>query len=145
MAGTGFAISTAYRVVFWDQEDSTWYDRETEDTTSDGSGNLSAAHTFAAGTDTQGNWHCTVYTSGADPSTYNSNDSNLIADDTSYTGDVAFYVEASAIPEFPMVLAAIGVVGLCFVIYWWMRRNRLRGLVRSQHLLTTAESEDVKA
>ena len=36
-----------------------------------------------------------------------------------------FYVAQAAIPEFPTIIAGIGVVGLCFGIYYWMRRRRL--------------------
>jgi len=44
---------------------------------------------------------------------------NFIADDS-------FVVDASAIPEFPEVMAAIGVAGLCFGIYYWMRKRARR-------------------
>jgi len=125
MYGTGFAANTTYRVIFWDQVDSTWYNRETEDAPSDGSGNLSAAHTFAPGTDTAGTWHVTVYNDTEhSPSTYDTNDSKLVADDITYTGDIAFIVADAAIPEFPTVLAALAVAGLCSGIYWWMRKRR---------------------
>jgi len=45
--------------------------------------------------------------------------------DTEYIIDDDFYVAESAIPEFPTVIAAIGVAGLCFAIYYWMRKRRL--------------------
>jgi len=75
-----------------------------------------------------GTWHIVVQPSGATsfpsdyatlsaaPDTY-----DLIADDTCT-------VEASAIPEFSTVMAAIGVAGLCFGIYWWMRKKYRRQL-----------------
>ena len=56
-----------------------------------------------------GTWHATVY---------RSSDDALIADDT-------FYVNLNVIPEFPTVFTAIGVTGLCFGIYWWMRKRRV--------------------
>ena len=37
-----------------------------------------------------------------------------------------FYVDASAIPEFPTVIAGIAVAGMCAGIYWWMRRRVYR-------------------
>ena len=55
-----------------------------------------------------GTWNATVY---------RSSDDALIADDT-------FYVNANVIPEFPTTMVAIGVAGLCFGIYWWMRKRR---------------------
>lgn len=70
-----------------------------------------------------GTWHAVVQPSGATafPSDYSTlsgapDDYKLIADDT-------FTVEASAIPEFPTVMAAIGVAGLCYGIYFWMRKR----------------------
>lgn len=126
MYGTEFAATTTYKVIFWDFVDPDWVNRQTEPTASDGSGNLSAAHTFVYGTDTEGNWHCAVYTAIANPTSYVSTDPDIVADDTSYTGVYAFYVYASAIPEFPTIFAAIGVAGLCFSIYYWMRRRVYR-------------------
>jgi hypothetical protein len=124
MYGSGFATSTTYRVIFWDLVDSTWINRQTEDATSDENGNLSAAHTLTPGTDTDGNWHVTVYNdTGYSPTTYDANDSKLVADDISYTGGYAFYVTQSAIPEFPTVLAAIVALALSVGIYLWMRRK----------------------
>ena len=35
-----------------------------------------------------------------------------------------FTVQASAVPELPDVLAGIGVAGICFGIYWKMRKKR---------------------
>ena len=66
-----------------------------------------------------GTWHAVVIqTTDALPPAYADalNHANFVADD-------AFDVAASAIPEFPEVMAAIGVAGLCFGIYWWMRKR----------------------
>jgi len=57
----------------------------------------------------EGTWHARVY---------RLSDDALIADDS-------FYVNADVIPEFPTVMADIGVAGLCFGIYYWMRKRRL--------------------
>jgi len=77
-----------------------------------------------------GTWNIVVQPSGAtsfpsaystlsaDPDTY-----ELIADDTAT-------VNASAIPEFSTVMAAIGVAGLCAAIYFWMRKRYRRVAVR---------------
>jgi len=82
--------------------------------------------TAAAGT-----WHIVVQPAGAtsfddsytivsnNPDTY-----DLIADDTCT-------VEASAIPEFSTVMAAIGVAGMCFGVYWWMRKKYRRKMARA--------------
>jgi len=58
---------------------------------------------------TAGTWHAKAYLSDG---------TTLIADDT-------FTVTSAAIPEFPTVITAIVVSGLCFVIYYWMRKRRL--------------------
>ncbi len=69
-----------------------------------------------------GTWHAVAYradTGDAAPAaTYTPNDSNS-------TMEVEFTVEQSAIPEFPTVIAGIIVVGMCFGIYYWMRRRKL--------------------
>ncbi len=54
--------------------------------------------------------YATITTS---PATY-----GLLADDS-------YNVDASAIPEFPAVIAGIAVAGMCFWIYYWMRKRRL--------------------
>ena len=69
-----------------------------------------------------GDWHAVVIkTVDALPSTYAAAilHANFVADDV-------FTVDATAIPEFPEVMAAIGVAGLCFGIYWWMRKRARR-------------------
>ncbi|MFC1902462.1 hypothetical protein ACFLX4_00120 [Chloroflexota bacterium] len=128
MFGVGFTPSTTttYRVVFWDGAGN---NVEVEDTTTDSDGYMSAQHTFAD-PDTAGNWHCTVYDVDDNPSytptsyALGLSEGYMVADDTSYTGGYAFNVEGTAIPEIPTVVAGIAIAGLCFGIYYWMRRRR---------------------
>ena len=130
MYGTNFTASYAYRVVYWNQVSGTWYNRQTVDVTATSGGALGDSsnlvqHTFG-GADTSGDWHATVYESQSySPSTYNANDAYIVADDNSYNEEYAFHVDTSAIPEFPGVLSAIGVAGLCAAVYWRFRRRRL--------------------
>jgi hypothetical protein len=71
-------------------------------------------------------WHVLVQPASATqplPNSYadaiaNPDDYELMANDS-------FYVAQSAIPEFPTVMAGIMVAGLCFGIYYWMRKRRL--------------------
>jgi hypothetical protein len=64
-------------------------------------------------------WHAVVSTtSDTPPDTYDASWVYTLA-------DASFTVEPSAIPEFPTIFAAIGVAGLCFAIYYWMRKRRL--------------------
>jgi hypothetical protein len=75
-----------------------------------------------------GTWHAVVLLQSEDmPATY-----GLAIADPDFVADDSFIVDATAIPEFPEVMAAIGVAGLCFGIYWWMRKRRLRTKFSSQ-------------
>ncbi len=68
-----------------------------------------------------GTWHSVVLqTSDNVPATY-----SMAIAHPNYIIDDDFYVAQSAIPEFPTVIAAIVVAGLCFGIYYWMRKRRL--------------------
>ncbi len=70
-------------------------------------------------------WHAVIQPSGATsfPATY----ATLTADPDTYQliADDTFSVNASAIPEFPTVIAGIVVAGLSFWIYYWMKKRRL--------------------
>jgi len=72
-----------------------------------------------------GTWHALAQPFGATsfPGTY----AGAIAAPDTYEllADDSFNVEAEAIPEFPTVMAGIMVAGLCFGIYYWMRKRRL--------------------
>ncbi|UCD53951.1 MAG: hypothetical protein JSU76_03395 [Dehalococcoidia bacterium] len=71
-----------------------------------------------------GTWHMVVQPTGA-PQSFPSDYSSLAAaPDTYYLiADDTSTVEQSAIPEFSTVMAAIGVAGMCFGVYWWMRKK----------------------
>jgi hypothetical protein len=131
MYGTGFAFSSNFRVVFWDQVSGTWYSREIIDCISTSDGRLGVpgtnlvAHTFTQGTDTDGNWHCIVYDGWSyTPSSYDAGDSHLFAEDTSYSAGNAFYVAPSALPEFSSIIGGIAVTGACAVIYYLLRKKK---------------------
>ena len=116
MYGTGF--NGTYKVIYWDGDG----DEAAAEIVSDVSGALKSQHTFVDA-NTAGDWHVTVYTESAEPSSYSAADLDIVADDKSYTGDYAFNVTESAIPEFPTVLAAIVALALSAGIYLWMRRK----------------------
>ena len=122
MYATGFAASEYYKVIYWDGlGNKRVVDGSIQ---ADTSGNLGSQHEFVSG-DEPGNWQCTVYYPDTyDPSSYSSTDAYIVADDTSYSG-YAFYMAATAIPEFPAVFAGIAVAVVCFGIYYWMRRKKL--------------------
>jgi len=121
MTGTGFQASTAYRVCFWDGSGTK---ASTVDASSDGSGNLSAAHAYSE-SETAGTWYATIYDSQAySPGSHSASDPYIIGDDS-------FEVTAGAIPEFSTIMAAISVAGLCFGAYYWLRKKRLRTVAQT--------------
>ena len=71
-----------------------------------------------------GTWHAVVYKTGLDmPDSY-----NLVSKgDTAYAVADSFTVEEACIPEFPTVFAAVGVGGLCFGIYWRLKKRMRPG------------------
>jgi len=105
MKGTGFETGS-YDVTYFDADDA-FVGTDANITISGGQDLLSS---LACNTDpaaAEGTWYARVYPSGG---------TTLIAEDT-------FFVNANVIPEFPTIFAAIGVAGLCFGIYWWMKRR----------------------
>lgn len=77
-----------------------------------------------------GTWHALAQPFGATafPATY---DAAVAAPDTyKLIANDSFTAQASAIPEFPTVVAGIVVAGLCFGIYYWMRQRRAYGVYR---------------
>lgn len=106
MKGTGFANGD-YIVRYYDALD--------VQVGSDAGINISG------GQDLQSNLACNTDT-GAEPGLWDAKvwdsplGTTLIAHDT-------FTVQSDVIPEFPTIFAAIGVAGLCFGIYYWMKRR----------------------
>ncbi len=128
MYGENFDTTGTYKVGYYDG--GTAHDgangtlRETDAYTDDADGILDPSQCRPADWNlagaSYGTWHAVVYkTTGTMPNSY-----NLVSTgDTAYAVTDSFTVEEACIPEFPTVLAAIGVGGLCFGIYWWMRRR----------------------
>jgi len=124
MYGEGFTKNANYKIIYWDENGDKRVAEVQKALTP--AGKLSSQHTFGS-PDVAGNWHCTVYSpSTYDPASYDAGDANIVADDTSYTGGYAFYAAESAIPEFSTVFTGIMVLGLCFGIYYWMRKRHRR-------------------
>ena len=119
MYGQGFAAGT-YAVGFYDNAG----DKAGSDVSGTfASGNLSAQ--FALNTDptgAEGTWHAVVFDTALGSPSANYTATSGAA---GYVTEDDFEVNASAIPEIPTVLAAIGVAMFCFGIYYWMRRRRL--------------------
>ncbi|MFC1926182.1 hypothetical protein ACFLWV_00315 [Chloroflexota bacterium] len=121
MGGTGFTASHSYHVGYYDGADVLVL---SEGVASDGSGNLQSMCGFEIVGAVAGTWHSVVYDDdvASPPATYTASDSNSVFEDS-------FTVDASAIPEFPTIMAMISVTALCGAIYYWMRkRRRVRAL-----------------
>jgi hypothetical protein len=74
-----------------------------------------------------GIWHAAVMEEDDSmPSTYQGDSwiHTATYDSDRYLVTCAFYVEPSAIPEFPTAAATVAVVGLCAAIYCWLRKKR---------------------
>jgi len=99
MLGTGLTTSHDYRVAYYDGGGTK---RTTEDTTSDGPGELTSQHTFNPGTDTAGTWHVIICeTANTPPTTYDSGWASTLASDS-------FNVETAAISNCFIATAAYG-------------------------------------
>ncbi len=126
MKESGLANNTNYRIIFWD---GAGVNVKTQDMK--GSAVNTTAHHVFVPSNAPGSWHVVVYDSQTySPVSYSPTDSHIVAQDTSYTGGASFNVQAGAVPEFSDVVAGVSVAGLCFGIYYKMRRRRW-------HTLTT--------
>ncbi len=74
-----------------------------------------------------GTWHAVIFDSEYGSPTDNYSD---VAIAPGYVVEDGFYVYVAAIPEFPTIIAGIMVAGLCFGIYYWMRKRRVYGVNR---------------
>jgi hypothetical protein len=125
MKGTGFAAGT-YNVAYYDAGASGGQKVVTDANITASGGVLNSQIDLRGYTSsTPGTWHALVQPTGGtafdqdyNTAVANPDTRNLIANDS-------FTVDQSAIPEFPIVIAGIAVAGMCFGIYYWMRRRKL--------------------
>ncbi len=138
MKGTGFTGATyAYKVGYYDAGANSGTLTATDvSPTLDGT---TLRSSYALDTDTgaaSGKWHSVVFDTTGDipdyyedwedpPGTWNDGATTV----TYKVVEDYFYVEASAIPEFPTVIAMIVAMGLSFGIYYWMRKRYHRQVV----------------
>jgi len=117
MYGEEFEASTAYHVAYYDHNDTKL---KSDGVSSTPGGTLSSQCYFPTyqGSAVAGTWHAVVYkdTVTSPPETYVASDPNSVVEDS-------FEVTEEAIPEFPTVIAGTAVAGMCFGIYWWMRKR----------------------
>ncbi len=116
--GCYFQVSHNFTVAYYDNDGSKVL---SDGVLSDANGVVNSLCIFSNyPTSAPGTWHAVIYDDSvaSPPATYTANDPNSIRECT-------FTVTQEAIPEFPTVMAAIVVAGLCFGIYYWMRKRRL--------------------
>ncbi len=121
----GLRASNTYAVAYYDGDATGGGQKVATNSglTSTAYGNLSSQYLLTTDPSaTPGTWHAVVFDSefGSPPTNYND-----VATTAGYVVEDSFTVDAAAIPEFPTVIAGIIVVGLCFGIYYWMRKRRL--------------------
>jgi hypothetical protein len=120
MKGEGFPAGTT-KVGYYDGGGAL---RETDTYSGFDGGTLDDSEclfTSYAGVAAEGTWHAVILRQTDNlPDTYG----GAIAD-PDYVSDDDFYVASSAIPEFPTVTTVVVVIGLCAVIYYWMRERYL--------------------
>jgi len=126
MEGTGFPNGN-YDVGYYDGTvagGGTWVATDENITVSTGTLNSEYLLTNDQ-TATPGTWHALAQPASATP--LDSSYATAVADPDGYEllANDSFTVQPSAIPEFPTVMAGIMVAGLCFGIYYWMRKRRL--------------------
>jgi len=124
MKGTGYPAGT-YNVVYFDAGANGGQKTQTESGISVvGDGILNSQYllnTFPSRIG--GTWHALVSDNTSFASDYNA--SIAAPDIYGMLGNDAFTVQTAAIPEFPGPAAGIMVAGLCFGLYYWMRKRRL--------------------
>ncbi len=125
----GLRASNTYAVAYYDGDSAGGGQKVATDSglTSTAYGNLSSEYYLPTDTSAvAGTWHAVVF-----DTEFGSPSDNYTAATTApgYTIEDSFEITAAAIPEFPTVFTAIGVAGLCFGIYWWMRKKYQRQVV----------------
>jgi uncharacterized protein (DUF362 family) len=125
MRGEGFDTTGTYKIAYYDggtnHDGADGAQIQVDVYTNDADGILESECLFTSdGSSSYGTWHAVVYkTTGAMPNSY-----DLVSNsDPDYVVEDSFYVEQSAIPEFPTALGAIVALVLSACIYLWFRRK----------------------
>jgi hypothetical protein len=125
MRGEGFDTTGTYKVAYYDggtnHDGADGAQIQVDVYTNDADGVLESECLFTShGSSSYGTWHAVVYkTAGIIPYSY-----DLVSNsDPDYVVEDSFYVEQSAIPEFPTALGAIAALVLSASFYIWFRRK----------------------
>ncbi|MEK7353700.1 MAG: hypothetical protein AABZ77_04235, partial [Chloroflexota bacterium] len=126
MFGQGFLFSHTYTVGYYDGTVSGGGQKVASDSglTSGTSGNLSSQYLLTTDFNAvAGTWHSVAFEPGLG---IPSDNYTAALASPALVANHAFEVAASAIPEFPTVIAAIMVAGSSFGLYYWMRKRASR-------------------
>jgi uncharacterized membrane protein len=121
MYGTNFIASHSYHVAYYDGSGAKI---SSEGITSGADNTLSSQYLLTNDPSAMaGTWHAVVFDDdlGSPPNTYAE-----CSGAAGYMVEDSFEVTESAIPEFSTVITAIAIPGLCFGIYYWMRKRHRR-------------------
>ena len=123
MEGTGFATGN-YDVGYYDADGIL---ATADENISVSTGTLNSEYDLTTDPYAKGDglWYALVQPANATPFADNYTDVAANPDTYELVANDSFNVAQSAIPEFPTVMAGIMVAGLCFGIYYWMRKRRL--------------------
>ncbi len=127
MYGENFDTTGTYKVAYYDggtNNDGVDGTKVQTDTYTDNVSGISENNQCRPadyGSSSYGTWHAVVYkTTATMPASY-----DLVSTgDAAYAVTDNFTVQQAAIPEFPTVMAGVMVAGLCFGIYYWMRKRK---------------------
>ncbi|MFC2031803.1 hypothetical protein ACFLUS_00275 [Chloroflexota bacterium] len=127
MYSENYIASHSYHVVYYDGSNGSTggIKIESQGLTSTAGNTLASSHLLSSKSAASGTWHTVVFDDDFVLEANIPDNYNNCATSAGYVVADDFEVWASAIPEFPTVLAAIGVAGLCFGIYYWMRKRSL--------------------
>lgn len=118
--GSNFIASHGYTVGYYDGDGTK---TASESVISAADNTLSSQYLLSTDINAiAGTWHAVVFDNDLGSPSDNYTDASTT---DGYMVEDAFKVTNAAIPEFPVVIAGIVVVGTCFGIYYWMRQRRL--------------------
>ncbi len=122
MYGETFDLDVQYTLGFFDGAGAKLSDTSfTEAGGDDGIMDTLSIQPSSYPSSTEGTWHAVVYQGSSTPANY----ASVSKADANYVITDSFTVNASAIPEFPTILSAVVVIGVCSGIFYWLRRRRV--------------------
>ncbi len=126
MYGEGYTSGHTYSIGFYDNDSDPGNKIGSDTVVLDGT-TLSVQFELITHSEaTAGTWHAVVFDNASPPATYAE-----CSGASGYTVEDDLQVGVDAIPEFPAFFSAIGVSGLCFGIYYLIRKRRMQASPRT--------------